>query len=148
MASKKFFNVKGKKATVNVLLMEPQVKEVVVDEFIIPILPALPPKEKREKSNFYIGGFLGKLRANLDATDAGSVEINIYCNCDNGNLFYLLPVLNGIVEGIHEAEAYLTLSINLHTPDEAEENGWHKTPLAGVYTQKVVDDLTALMLEC
>lgn len=147
MTKKEFFNVKGRKAIVNVLLHEPQIKDAPVDEFIVPILPALDAKKKKDKVNFYLNGFICKTKAKLDAVDAPAVEFNIYCNADSANVHFLIPLLNGIVNGIHNEESYITLSINVYLPDEVDKTKWNKNPLAGVYTQRVVDDLTALMLE-
>lgn len=147
MTKKKFFSMKGRKAIVNVLLHEPQIKDAPVDEFVVPILPALDAKKKKDKVNFYLNGFVCKTRAMLDAAEAPEVEINIYCNADSANVYFLLPLLNGIVKGIHDEVEYTTLSINAYLPDEVDKTKWNKVPVEGVYTQRVVNDLISIALD-
>lgn len=147
MAKKKFLTIRGKKATINVMLIKPK-KEQVVDEFIFD--PPYPGEGKKliERINFRAKGWMcGFDKAQI--AECGKLEFNIYCNADSGNLIYLIPALNAIVDITQNgnSEAYWQTAINIHIPDYSKKEEWMKIPLSGIYSQEVVDNFVSLYLD-
>lgn len=138
MAKKKFLTIRGKKATINVMLIKPN-KEQVVDEFIFD-----PPYER---INFRAKGWCGFDKSQI--AECGKLEFNIYCNADSANLIYLIPALNAIVDTTQNgnSEAYWQTAINIHIPNYSNKEEWIKLPLSGVYNQEVVDNFVSLYLD-